>query len=391
MTKWPVVKLVASREISARGKDKSFIISTAITLAILVGVILLNVATSGEDSFTVGYVGDEALPIAEFVKSTSDRFNTEVTIDSLSDEDEAREALEDGGVDGVVTSDSLLFNEEAPPRLEQLAQSAYADSQVQEELRAQGLSDEEIASALSPEPLEVELLNPPDPDQAQNSAIAFVGVLLLYGQLFGYGFWVASGVVEEKATRVVELLLSTIRPRELLAGKIIGIGVVGFVQLVVIAGVGLAAGLLTGLIDLPGSAIATVLNVLLWFVIGFAFYSCLFAVAGALAARQEDLQSTTGPLSMLILGSFFAAIFTGQNPDALIGQVATFLPFSAPMIVPLRMAVTDLALWQVVLSFLMEIVSIVVLVRIAGRLYSGAILRTGGTVKLKEAWASATS
>jgi len=391
MSPLDAIKLVAGREISMRGKDKSFVYSTLVTLGIIIVVILLNVAGSGDESYTVGYVGEQGHAVAEFVEASSGAMDVEVELESFDDHAVAKSALADGEVDGVITDDALVFNEESPGQLETLAQSAYADARVQEELRSQGLSDQEITRALTPEPLDVQFLDPPDPNQEQNGTVAFIGVILLYGQIIGYGYWVASGVVEEKATRVVELLLSTIRPRELLAGKVLGIGLLGLVQLIVIGAVGLGTALLTGVIDLPGSALITLLNVLLWFVLGYIFYGCLFAVAGAIAARQEDLQSTTMPLSMMLLASLFGAIFVANTPESIIGVIGTLVPFTAPLIVPVRIATGDIAVWQIVASLLITSGSVVVLVRIAGRLYSGAILRTGGTVKLKEAWASASS
>lgn len=385
------IKLVAGREISIRGKDKSFVISTLITLAIIIVVIVLNLVAGGDESHTVGYVGDEGRTVAEFVEASSVIVDAEVELESFDDQAAAESALADGDVDGVITENALVFNQDSPGQLETLAQSAYADAQVQEELRAQGLSDQEIAQALTPEPLEVQFLDPPDPNQEQNGTVAFIGILLLYGQIIGYGYWVASGVVEEKATRVVELLLATIRPRELLAGKVIGIGLLGLVQLIVIGAVGLAMALVTGVLDIPGTAIVTLLNVLLWFVLGYIFYACLFAVSGAIAARQEDLQSTTMPLSMLLLAALFGAIYVAGTPDSVIGVVGTLVPFTAPLVLPVRIATGDVAAWQIVAALLIMLGSGVVLIRLAGRLYSGAILRTGGTVKLKEAWASASS
>jgi ABC-2 type transport system permease protein len=391
MRPFDAIKLVAAREITMRGKDKSFVISTLITLGVIVVVILINLAASGDETHTVGYVGDEGRTVAEFIEASSGAVDVEVELESFDDQAVAKAALADGEVAGVITKDSLVFNEESPGQLETLAQSAYADAQVQEELRAQGLSDQEIAQALSPEPLEVQFLDPPDPNQEQNGTVAFIGVLLLYGQIIGYGYWVASGVVEEKATRVVELLLSTIRPRELLAGKVIGIGLLGLVQLVVIGAVGLAMALVTGVLDIPGTAIMTLLNMLLWFVLGYIFYACLFAVSGAIAARQEDLQSTTAPLSMVLLAALFGGIFVTNSPDSVLGTVGTLVPFTAPLILPVRIATGDVAAWQIVAALLITFGSGVMLIRLAGRLYSGAILRTGGTVKLKEAWASASS
>jgi ABC-2 type transport system permease protein len=391
MRPFEAIKLVAAREITMRGNDKSFVYSTLITLGVIVVVILINLASSGDESYTVGYVGDEGRTVAEFVEGSSGVIDVEVELESFDDHAVAKSALADGDVDGVITEDALVFNEETPGQLETLAQSAYADARVQEELRAQGLSDQEIAQALTPEPLEVQFLDPPDPNQEQNGTVAFIGVLLLYGQIIGYGYWVASGVVEEKATRVVELLLSTIRPRELLAGKVIGIGLLGLVQLFAIGAVGLAMAMVTGVVDIPGSAIMTLLNVLLWFVLGYIFYACLFAVSGAIAARQEDLQSTTMPLSMALLAALFGAILVANSPDSVLGIVGSLVPFTAPLILPVRIATGDVAAWQIVAALLIMLGSGVVLIRMAGRLYSGAILRTGGTVKLKEAWASASS
>jgi ABC-2 type transport system permease protein len=385
------IRLVAEREISVRLTDRTFVISTAISLAVIVSVILVNAAITSDESYTVGYVGSGARSVAEFVETSSGRSDVDVELQSFDNRASAEESLENGDVDGVITEGALVFNEESPGELETLAQAAYADARVQEELRSAGLTDREIARALSPEPLAVELLNPPDPHEEQNGTVAFIGVILLYGQVLGYGYWVSSGVVEEKATRVVELLLSTIRPRELLAGKVIGIGLLGLAQLIVIGAVGIGAALLTGVIDLPGSALLTVLNVLLWFVLGYIFYGCLFAVAGAIAARQEDLQSTTMPLTMMLLAALFGAIFVAQDPDSIIGLLGTLLPITAPLIVPVRMAAGDIAAWQIVASLLITLGSVVALVRLAGRLYAGAILRTGGTVKLKEAWASSSS
>jgi ABC-2 type transport system permease protein len=121
---------------------------------------------------------------------------------------------------------------------------------------------------------------------SDRQGIAFVAGVILYGQLLGYGFWVATGVVEEKSTRVVELLLSAIRPRQLLAGKVIGIGLLGLGQLILIGLCGVLIGSASGQLDVNGDVAAAVGVVMLWFLLGFALYSCAFAVAGALVPRQ---------------------------------------------------------------------------------------------------------
>ena len=141
-------------------------------------------------------------------------------------------------------------------------------------------------------------------------------MLLLYGQLFGYGVWIATGVIEEKSSRVVEILLSAIRPRQLMAGKIVGIGLLGFAQLVFIAMFAIALAVITGAIpDSSETPIAIALLVIGWFVLGFAFYATLFAVAGSLVTRMEELQNVLTPINLPILVSFFISIGALENPN----------------------------------------------------------------------------
>ena len=138
-------------------------------------------------------------------------------------------------------------------------------------------------------PLAYAFLEKEPPNRNQNAAVAFVGVLLLYGQLFGYGIWVASGVIEEKASRVVEMLLSAIRARQLLLGKIVGIGILGLAQLLVISGFALTLALATKAIpsDLFQTALGTIALVIGWFILGFAFYATLFAAAAKSCTRSS--------------------------------------------------------------------------------------------------------
>jgi ABC-2 type transport system permease protein len=198
-------------------------------------------------------------------------------------------------------------------------------------------------------------------------------------------------VVEEKATRVVEVLLATVRPVQLLAGKVIGIGLVGLLQLLLIGAIGLALAVALGTITLPAGALGTIGIVLLWFVLGYAFYASLFAVAGAVVSRQEELQNSTTPLTLVLVASFFVAITSAFGSSTTpLAMVCTYLPMTAPLIVPLRIATGDITAWQVGLTLAIMLASTVVVVLLASRVYAGAILRTGARVKLKDAWRAAT-
>jgi ABC-2 type transport system permease protein len=220
----------------------------------------------------------------------------------------------------------------------------------------------------------------------EREAVAFVAVVILYGQLLGYGFWVATGVVEEKSTRVVELLLSAISPRQLLAGKVLGIGVLGLGQLLLIGLAGVVMGAATGELDLDGDLVGALAIVLAWFVLGYAMYSCAFAVAGALVSRQEDVQSVTAPLTITILAAFFLSFSALGDPASSLAQVLSFVPPAAPMIMPVRMIAGDVAAWEVLASVAITAAAGVALVALAARIYGAAVLRTGARVSLRSMW-----
>nr|MDQ3640669.1 ABC transporter permease [Actinomycetota bacterium] len=195
----------------------------------------------------------------------------------------------------------------------------------------------------------------------------------------------ASGVVEEKASRVVEILLAKARPGQLLAGKVIGIGLLGLIQLVAFVVIGLVTAGVTGSVDLPPETVPVAVQVVLWFVLGFALYSCLFAVGGAMASRVEELQSTTTPLTFLAVASLFAAMNTGGNPTGRIAEIATFIPFSAPMVLPIRIAAGEVALGTVLLAVAIVLVSIVAAMMLAARVYAGGALHLRGQLGLRKA------
>ncbi len=210
-------------------------------------------------------------------------------------------------------------------------------------------------------------------------------MLLLYFQLIGYGVWVALGVVEEKSSRVVELLLATLRPWQLLAGKVLGIGLLGLGQLVLTGLVGIAAAFGTGAVDVPSGIAGVAGQVLIWFLLGFAFYACLYAALASLVSRQEEVQNVTAPLSVLLVGSFFLAIGAQSSPDSGLVRVTSIVPPFSTMVMPIRWASGNVPLWQVGLSMLLMLIAVVLLIRLAGRIYAGAVLRSGPRVRIREA------
>jgi ABC-2 type transport system permease protein len=252
-----------------------------------------------------------------------------------------------------------------------------------------GVPDATVDELQDQHPVDVSSIVPPDPNRNAKAQIAFVAVLLLYGQLFGYGIWVATGVIEEKSSRVVEVLLSAIRARQLMAGKIAGIGLLGLAQLAFISFFAITLASVTGVLDIDGNSVAAVGLTIGWFVLGFAFYASMFAVAGALVSRMEELQNAIVPINLLVFASFFISVGALQDPDSTNAVVASLLPISAPLAMPVRMLLGSASTGEVLVSLAILLGSTALLIPLAARVYAGAVLRTGAKVRIRDAWRAA--
>ena len=372
---WPIV---ARREFVERARDRGFQVSTAITVLLLVGVIVISAVFNRPTSFDLVVVGEGSDALGQQVRAAADALGIEVSVHELADEAEARQAVDAGDADAaVVEAGRIVVRAEPPDQLVGLIQAVSVRERSRQALIGAGLSSEQVDAALAQPLLPVEALEPVNAESRETATVAFVGVLLLYGQLFAYGYWVAAGVVEEKSSRVVEVLLATLRPSHLLRGKILGIGLLGLAQLLLLALVGLFASSAVGTLEFPSGAIATVGLVLVWFVLGFFFYATMFAVAGSIVTRQEDLQTTMTPLTILIVGSFFIGLSATSNPDSTLAVVASLLPFSSPLVMPTRIALGDAATWEVVASIAISVAATAALIPLATKIYSRALLRPG--------------
>jgi len=372
---WPIV---ARREFVERARDRGFQVSTVITLLLLVGVIVVSAAFNRPTSFDLVVVGAGSEVLGGEVRVAADALGFEVHVLALPDRAEAERAVDAGDADAaLVNGDAIVVRDEPPEQLVGLIQAVSLRERSRQALVAAGLSDDQVDAALLQRPLPVDALEPVDARRSESATVAFVGVLLLYGQLFAYGYWVAAGVVEEKSSRVVEVLLATLRPSHLLRGKILGIGLLGLLQLLLIGLVALFASNAVGSLEFPSGAIATMGVVLVWFVLGFFFYAGLFAVAGSIVTRQEDLQTTMTPLTILIIASFIIGLSATGDPDSTLAMVASLLPFSSPLVMPTRIVLGDAAPWEVVASLAISVVSTAALIPIATKIYSRALLRPG--------------
>jgi ABC-2 type transport system permease protein len=377
-----LVRLVAAREMSTRIRDKTFLITSGVILLLVLGGMAFQVLiASGADKVTIGVVGDQSA-LEPALRAQGMAVGADVTVVGESDESAARAALRTGDVDGVLidgTAPRLLVQRSAGGPLQTVVDGAVTQLYLSRQLTQAGITRIDVPQ------VGVTALDPGADQTGERTGVAVVGIIVLYGLLILMGQFVAQGVVEEKSTRVVELLLSTMRPWQLLAGKIIGLGLLGLAQIVAIAGIGVAGALAFGVVSLPGQLIGTALSVVAWFVLGYAFYAAVFAAAASLVSRQEDLAGVITPITVLLVAGFFVAIQSAGAPTGTLATVTSYIPGLSPLVMPVRLAAGGASWWEGLIAVVVMLAAIALVVRLGGRIYAGALLRTSGRTKVREA------
>lgn len=396
MPRWRSVWLVARREILERGRSRGFILSVAFTTIIVVGSFILPAILFGEDAATkVGVVEPAPAALPATIEATAERFDRDVEILTYPDAAAADAALVESEVDVIVempadlsSPGEIRFDQETDQGIAQIIAAATIG------LRAQAVLDQsnvdQAALAGAQQPPTIDALEPQTEDDQAKFLVANIGAVLILVGIFSFGFTVLTGVVEEKQSRVVEVVLSTVRARDLLMGKVLGIGVLGVVQLAVFVVAALGAAIATDRLTLPSTTPGAVALLGLWFVLGYLLYSTALGFLGALASRMEEASNASTPVTMVAMISYFVAIFAViDDPSGTVATIATFLPPSAPFVVPLRAAFDAIPPWQIGLSVLVTLAGIWILFVIGARVYAGAVLQVVGRMKLRDAWRSA--
>jgi ABC-2 type transport system permease protein len=385
------VWLIARREIVTRARSKAFVISTALMLLGIAGyIVLMNAIGSSVTHATVGFTPATA-PLAKQLASAAEAVGVTVTARTVPDRTAGERQVRAGNLDALVVGTAQDFQVEVKKSLNTNLRTAFTvlarQVALNTELSGVVKDPAAVSGAVDGATVHTRALQPGSQYQTVRLALGIVVSVLLYMSVLINGQAVAQGVIEEKSSRVVELLLSTVRPWQLMAGKVLGIAVVGLIQVVVLGGVGLAAGLATAVLALPTSVAAgTVLWGLVWYLLGFFMYALLFAAAGALVSRQEDAGAVQGPVMLLIIAPFVIGISVlPANPDSSLAATLSVVPVFAPMLMPMRLALGVATGWQVVVALLLTVALIAGLVWLCGRIYGNAVLRTGARVRLRDA------
>ena len=386
-----IIALVAKREITTRMRTKSFLISNAVILVLVLGGIIgASVFGGGTDAGPkVGLVGSAAAlsgPLSATVTSSGKPPATS----TAPDEATARAMVKSGDLDvalvpNVAGSYTAIVEARLPIDLRSIIQSVVREQAVNSTLAAKRVDPQTLVQAALDAVVTVDAVNPPEPDSDQRSALAFLAMMLMFFQILMFGLYVAMGVVEEKSSRVVEVLLATIKPLHLFCGKIVGIGAVGLVQLAAYGVVGLGAGIGTGLVTVTSLAVGVFVSVLGWFILGFAFYAAAYAAAGSMVSRQEEVNSTATPITMVVLVSYFLAQTTMVDPSGTAASVMSWVPPFSAMLMPLRIAAGTTSPAQVVGSVVLMLLATAALTLVSARIYERSVLRTGKRVSWREA------
>ncbi len=383
---------VARRELVERSRSRAFRISLVVLLILSIAGAVAAARLSGPTSTAdVAVVGAASLHLEPVIRAEARHSGQRIRLERLDSEAAAARAVRSGTVDvALIDGHRLLVKSSRSGPGVSAVRGAVATQAVLDRLRASGLTETQALSALEPRPVPVAVLEPMSQSRNRDRGLIYIGLLVLYIALLVYGTAVAQGVTEEKASRVVELLLTTVSPRRLLTGKVLGIGVLGLAQLAVAGCAALIAGRLAGGAGLPSAAPAVVALVVLWFVLGYALYSVACAAIGALVSRQEDLQSATAPITALLVGAFLLATFTLQSPDGTVARVAAFVPPFAPMIVPSRVVLGDMGPLGLASAIGLDLLATAALITLAARIYERAILHIGAPIRLRRALMEAT-
>jgi ABC-2 type transport system permease protein len=383
------VRLVTKRELNTRLRTTSFVVGTAVILGVFVGYFLLQATLlSGSGHSKIGLTG-QATGISDQLKTVAQQLGRDLETVTVTSAEEGRNQVERGDLDALLSGSAsalqVLVKSDLDTQLHAALNSIARQQVLNAKLLEAGLDAPQVLTAISTTTVTVTSITPPEPEKDQRLVIGLVVVFLLYLSIATYGTLVAQGIVEEKSSRVAELLLSTVRPWQLRLGKLLGLGLAGLIQLVVLACAGLGMATATGTPALSGVTISTVLWGLLWYVLGFFLYATIFAGAGSLVSRQEDVQSVVTPVLIVLIVSFLVGLsLLLRSPGGTVSTALSLVPLLSPVLMPGRIAAGSVPDLQVGLSIVFTLTAIALVTWLGGRIDQNALLRKGSRVKLRD-------
>lgn len=381
---WPIV---ATREVVARLTDKNFLISTGFTLVLLIGVFAFQAFMASKTSTT--HIAVTSPTATQIVASTGSSgipglSSSEIAAVQVPDEAAARAALEDGSADAWLhqKADSwVLTGKDEPSGQLQATVGSAVNAHVLAANAAKAGTSMETLSAGSRLTVD-SLVGAGDSQGDMIAQIAgFVFAMLFYFASLMFGMAIATSVVEEKQSRIIEILATAIPIRQLLIGKVLGNSALALGQMVLFVGVALVGVSFTDYGSFLPSLAGPSAWFLVFFLVGFIALACIWAVCGSLASRSEDLQSTTMPMSLLLVGLLFLGMWASGTTKV----IASYVPIASVVTMPSRLLDGSAAWWEPIGSLALTIACAGGLILLAERIYRRSLLQTGGRLTLRQA------
>lgn len=383
--------LIVRREFISRVRSRFFIVGTVVFMVLLGGYIVLQALVLNKQTTTVS-VGftSSAQPLVQPLSTAASAEGVKIDVSNVDDVAGGEDQVRSGKLDVLITGDpaspQVEVKDKLDPTVEATLDAIVRQIALTKSLSSAGLDPAKVEGEVAKAAPHIVYLDPNAAIKTQREVVGVFVAALLYVTLVIYGQLVAQGVVEEKANRIIEILLATVRPRQLLLGKVVGIGLVGMLQLVLLGVTALVVVSRTQAINVPDVGVTAVLGGLLWFVLGFVLYALLYAAAGSLVSRQEDIASVTTPLTMLVVGTYLVFFWVTANPTNPLAVALSIIPPFAVVLMPARIATGDAALWQFLLAVVLTLLEIAALNWLAARIYANSVLRIGTRVGFLEAW-----
>lgn len=380
-TSWATI---ARREIMVKLTDKSFIISTIVSLAVT-ALAFAGVQIFANRSTTTDIVvtNQQAAAIVQGTDSLVRKKNAKssVNVVEVSSDEEAEHLVSAGDADAWLRqadgSWQLVWKTESKTSLEQSVDTVIKDLTLSDLARQAGLSDAELQARMSVESVTLE--GDSNPMIGSLTGLAFAA-LFMFSSLV-YGMQIANSVVEEKQSRIVEILVSVVPVRALLAGKVIGQTAMAVGQMVLLLGLGLIGLSATKLSVMLPNLSGAVAWFLVFFLAGFLALACIWAAAGSLGTRTEDVQYSAQPLTFVLMAVYVAG-FTASGTAKV---VLSYVPIMSAVLMPARIMDNTAQWWEPVIALVINLLFAALMVSLGSRIYRRALMQTSGRLSYRAA------
>ncbi|MCI9039710.1 MAG: ABC transporter permease [Clostridia bacterium] len=397
---------VASYTIKDMFQKKTFLISNLIILImIVVGFNLPNILSSfdkeeGNSNTTKELVVDSKNIYEGTLNSLNSldlgyEFmieNKEVTFEQIKEKienDEIEDAIIIDKVNDKIQMTYIVENATSMTQVPESLQNTFINLYTNLQLTKLDLSEEQLAS-LNPE-FEFELKQTEEQEVKGNVFAIMLLSLVLFYAIYFCAYQVSASITTEKTSKIMETLVTSTKPRTIVLGKTIGIGIVGFIQGIIIVTVALICakyclpeGVLDAVLDMSQITPTLGIFTILYFILGYATFALLYALTGSTVSKPEDVQTANGPVAIVAVVGFYLSYFTMMNPTSDLNVFASIFPFSSPFCMPFRIMMGIATPSQIAISIAVLVATILIIANISIKIYSNAILNYGSRVTLKD-------